>query len=617
MRQVKNADFFKQKSSFDSKPETSEQKQDISRKPVVHRTLAVSNEVAAAVKKTDEVFRSFGMTSGNRQIAEIRNQLTRNRFTVAVVGEFSKGKSTFINKFIGKDFLPVADLPSTALLTRIRYNPSELLVLLDKNGNKVKSVPLRKDAWDGITADNFGCNEPDGTVYVGINNHWLDENNVEIIDTPGAGDLEEKRARVIGDALLGCDAAIITISATAALSLSEKLFIEQRILTRKTPFVMLIVTKLDEVPLEERSQIVDYIIKKLRSWGTDIPVFIPYDDVELPDTRYESVRGLDKIRAVIEQWTDNPERKQLTEDWIMTRLKEIIESEIQTLNEQLAILRVADEKERNELIEDKKRLLSKAHIKWEELRLQMLEKSGQCEQRFCNKIDSFKIAIVEKLQYECSHSNNLQRWWDEDYPYRLKMELTNMSVGLENVISRIIAEDVKWFNSVLDAHFKSHILYDSVHISDSVEFDSGRIKDVTLEDIGKKRNIVRIGTTALSLALYPICLSSGCLPLIATMGVSTGTSIISEKIFAGKIEQQRQTIKSAISENVPRIIDEAVGESRKSLAAVYSDIYNSAVEKEKEWMNSQRSVIENSVRSQNELQINKLQDAVNTLLALI
>lgn len=61
----------------------------------------------------------------------------------------------------------------------------------------------------------------------GINSKWLKENNIEIIDTPEAGDLSESRAKDIGDMLLGCDGAIITISAAAALSLTEKLFLEK------------------------------------------------------------------------------------------------------------------------------------------------------------------------------------------------------------------------------------------------------------------------------------------------------------------------------------------------------------------------------------------------------
>ena len=80
--------------------------------------------------------------------------------------------------------------------------------------------------------------------------------------------------------------------------MSEKLFIEQRLITRKTPFMMLIITKLDQIPLRERKRLVDFVTQKLKAWGMDIPVYVPYN-VEMPDDTYDDIIGIDKIKEKI------------------------------------------------------------------------------------------------------------------------------------------------------------------------------------------------------------------------------------------------------------------------------------------------------------------------------
>ena len=49
----------------------------------------------------------------------IQDRIEDNVFRIAVVGEFSSGKSTFINAIIGKDILSHAVDETTAAITRI------------------------------------------------------------------------------------------------------------------------------------------------------------------------------------------------------------------------------------------------------------------------------------------------------------------------------------------------------------------------------------------------------------------------------------------------------------------------------------------------------------------
>ena len=65
------------------------------------------------------------------ELVAIQKRFEDKSFKLAVVGEFSSGKSTFINALIGKDLLKHATLETTATITYIHNSES-------KCGTKIK-----------------------------------------------------------------------------------------------------------------------------------------------------------------------------------------------------------------------------------------------------------------------------------------------------------------------------------------------------------------------------------------------------------------------------------------------------------------------------------------------
>lgn len=57
--------------------------------------------------------------SFTKEVEIFRERLNDDEIRIAVVGEFSAGKSTFINALIGKDILKHATTETTAVITRI------------------------------------------------------------------------------------------------------------------------------------------------------------------------------------------------------------------------------------------------------------------------------------------------------------------------------------------------------------------------------------------------------------------------------------------------------------------------------------------------------------------
>ena len=608
MKLSNNTDFFHKKGievhSQGTENNAPLEQQEVN--PIKERQRSSNAEMSALIKQTIDVLDKCGFGKMSARVNQILNDLTKERCVVSVVGEFNHGKSTFLNRLLDDAaMLPVADLPTTAVLTRIRYAHQPKMAVFDEKGARKAILNIHEDSWNGLVANNFSKEEPKGSVIVGIPNSWLGKHNIEIVDCPGAGDLSEERAKVIGDVLNRTDGAVIALNATAALSSSERLFIKNRILSRKTPFTLIIVNKLDLVKKDERNKVIKYIKDVLAINQMDIPVYIPYC-IEMPDATYESIIGMDKVMAAIVGWINTPERLQLIDIWAKARISEIVNSAIETLSEQEKLLKL-DDRKRLEVIESKKQALGKLELEWNDLALKLQSKSNECYARFLEKVEEYSFDVIERLQYEASHTGSPEKWWKEDYPYRLKVELANMSVVLENVISRIVSSDAKWFNDLLNQKFRSIIQIGSIYITDKDEYRGQKSQRVLeFENLSKKQNYARIGTVVLSLALAPA------FGLLATMGVGTAGTLITSSIFKKKIEEQRALIKGAIAKDVPAILMQATTNSERRIQSLYDEMLHDSDKKKQAWLETQSVAIENANPSQvqsklDSIMANKLQ----------
>lgn len=576
--------------------------------------IVISGDLLGALQNTAANFAQSGRKKAAEEIAKIYERGTRNFFTVAVVGEFSRGKSTFVNELLGKEVLPSSDLPTTAMLTRIRNSDTEVMVHYDVNNRKVAKLPVEPESWEGLVADNFGKHDPTGTILMGVRNAWLENNNIELIDTPGAGDLEAKRALVIGDALLGSDGAIVAIDATKAMSMSEMLFMEQRLITGRTPFLMIVINKLDLINKKERSSIIRHVMNKLEGNGWNIPVYVK-NDVEMDAPGFEDIIGIENIKKKIVSWITSPERTGNTERWIAAQALSVIDRELTALGEQKTLLET-DETKRKELIEEKLTALKKTGDLWEEIRKTMKDYSHACRELVRQKADEYKVTITERLQYEAGHAAQPEKWWNEDYPYRVKVELANMATGIDSAINKRISEDINAFNIELEKNFRTHVITgrrESVISGKDVITANGTEHTVELADIDKMRNITKIGTGALTIAGTLLSLSCGMIPIVATIGVSTGSSIVTERVFKGKLEKQRNELKETIALTIPGVVDMSCAESGTRIDRIYENIIKDAVEKEQSWAQAQKEAIESSVKPMNKEAFEKLAATVKTL----
>ena len=168
-----------------------------------------------------------------------------------------------------------------------------------------------------------------------------------------------------------------------------------------------------------------------------------------------------------------------------------------------------------------------------------------------------------------------------------------MSGAVNRAASQAIAKDSAWFSGELEKRFRTHIRPQSELGAVERQEEEGR-RQLEFENLDKQRAQIRIGTAVLTVAGALVCSSVGMLPLVVTMGVGTGSALLSEQIFRGKIEKQRESVRAAIQVNVPELVDSAVGESEGRLRAVYDSMLEQAQEQEKLWVQAQNDALDRS-----------------------
>lgn len=119
---LKNKNFFNEPLSLKDEREINSNAQEIKESHVSEPVTGVNANLEfhdgafiAQIQKLEKHCQDAGRKDLLEQMAAVKEYLVSDKFTVAVVGEFNRGKSTLVNRLIGKDIIPTSDIPTTTL----------------------------------------------------------------------------------------------------------------------------------------------------------------------------------------------------------------------------------------------------------------------------------------------------------------------------------------------------------------------------------------------------------------------------------------------------------------------------------------------------------------------
>lgn len=184
------------------------------------------------------------------EFRKLQQAIRQDVFSIVVLGEFSRGKSTFINALIGEPLLPMDVLPETAAIQVLQYSEKPEVEIIYHNG-MVKQGEASFEYLKQFSAQ-AKKNVTDGVKYlrVGYPSSLL-KKQVVVVDTPGVSDMDEQRVEVTYGFLPRADMVLFLLDASSPLKKTEKEFLEKRVLPQGIKDIVFVVNKFDNLDEEE------------------------------------------------------------------------------------------------------------------------------------------------------------------------------------------------------------------------------------------------------------------------------------------------------------------------------------------------------------------------------
>lgn len=262
--------------------------------------------VIDCMQKAEEFFRSHGYDHEADVAADQCKNVENGEFTIVVVGEFSAGKSTFLNALMGKKILPSYSSETTATVNflkhtscsqsgeagKVFYNDGTIQVLDHVDNDNILYY---------ATTDNKDFNVADKINHIDL---YLDskflQNNVTLVDSPGLNGLKEGHREITERQIERSSASIFLFNAQQPGSKSEFDFLSG--LKDQVKSIFYVLNKIDSVN-ESENQTVEVVVDKLKESYKSV-----YPNAVIPEIWPVSARNALWARDPASGKTSNPEQ---------------------------------------------------------------------------------------------------------------------------------------------------------------------------------------------------------------------------------------------------------------------------------------------------------------------
>ena len=257
------------------------------------------------------------------QVRQLADRMQKQEMTLAVIGQFKRGKTSLVNRILGDDILPVGIVPITAAVTRIRYQQQDGAE--QAAGTEQQDGAERPDAEQNTAAHsarvwlrNGLCEEvPAQELHRYISeqenrNNELGVAKVELctdadflkdglvlVDTPGVGSVHENNSRSAYDFARESDGVIFMLSVDSPINQIEIDFLrDTRRFAGKFYFV---VNKIDIIDDEELQEYLDYCNALICSIMEIDPGSEEAQAIRLIPVSAKKNRGVDRLKQMIRE----------------------------------------------------------------------------------------------------------------------------------------------------------------------------------------------------------------------------------------------------------------------------------------------------------------------------
>ncbi len=371
---------------------------------------------------------------GNR-LREIREKQRDKNLNLSIIGEFSTGKSTFINALIRNAILESDILQGTTVAaTVIRYGEKQNIYIkriVDGQEKLYEILPEKiKDHQSFVRSVTEATTQKTAyskkeTVIIEYPSETL-KGNLVIVDTPGTNVTEVWHEEITSHAIHTLsDASIIIIDAVKPMPVSLVTFINNN-LQAVIKNCVFIVNRMDLLRPKERDRVLNYIKDNVsKTFGIENPIVCPYTALfvlgaNVPEVIREVKQDAEDAKELIEQsyHTESTIYSYLAERRLIiqrAKLLELMDHTLDVLKDSLNLKLEYYERKHNEIeatkIKDLDQFMQdKIDQASQEIAIRCLEeKSKFCQTGLSDRKEGIRYNLfsLEDRKYLTAYVNNL------------------------------------------------------------------------------------------------------------------------------------------------------------------------------------------------------------------
>ena len=193
-----------------------------------------------------------------KSLQESQKRMQNRVFSVGIMGEFRRGKSTVINALLGRSIVPSDIVPTSATLNYIRWDTAPRADIEFKDGTHKEVGVDELDRY--ITKITKASAEMAATVEKSVVYYPCPfcQNGVEIVDTPGLND-DERMTAISEQVIPTLDAIIMVLVPDSPFSQSESDFVRNKVMTSDLGRIIFVLNKIDNIRPREREKLIAHI----------------------------------------------------------------------------------------------------------------------------------------------------------------------------------------------------------------------------------------------------------------------------------------------------------------------------------------------------------------------
>ena len=396
-------------------------------------------------------------------LGELKNNVESGIFSIVVIGEFSSGKSTFLNALMGEKYLPSYKRETTATINYIRHKEhainNKCLVIHYNDGRQPESFD--EPSFDIIkkyttTEDKEQLNVAKEINHIDLylDSKFLNDNTI-LVDTPGLNGIEEGLFEITQNEISKSHSCIYLFNANAPGTKTDFDFLND--LNKKFNSIIIVLNQIDQIK-EDEGETIESVVESLKA------NYIK----QIPDAKIPEIYPMSALKALIARHPRDGEVSMPGDNKKIYSKPEkdefLVQSNIESFENRLWKFLTESEKTKNQILEPLKKV--------KELVDNKLKEKNEENEDLKNKEDTNELQKeIERYEDEIKNIN-------DDLAKRENEISTLIEDNIENAVSLLTIKSKE-----LEEKFQKKVDY----LIDQEDYNKDDI-DEFARNIGTKLN---------------------------------------------------------------------------------------------------------------------------------